>query len=233
MIVLGADTHKRSHTRSPASSWRRARCWVTRRSRSARAGSRHCCSGREGSTATASGRWRRHAALQSRARQERPDRRDLGRARRAGRGNRDAADGGAGRARTRRIGQHKQQSSTAQQRQRRGRRHWATVPNDCPSTGAASLPQSCPATGGNSGRPRVDGAWARRVSNLDLSRVKHGVRGGVEPESTCKWATSGSVAGAWREARYGPIQPGLAQRMAQRRDPRARRRARARRPGRS
>jgi hypothetical protein len=77
-------------------------------------------------------------------------------------------------------------------------RDWAPMgtkrPNERPS--AASEPElekddETPEDPGVS----EDGRGGFRT--CDLSRVKHGVRGRVEPESTCKYEISGSIAGEW------------------------------------
>ena len=64
----------------------------------------------------------------------------------------------------------------------------------------------------------------------DLSRVKHGVRAASGHRNACKSEQTVTPRNARGWASYGPIRPGLAQRMAQRRDPRARLRARTQRP---
>jgi hypothetical protein len=66
-----------------------------------------------------------------------------------------------------------------------------------------------------------------------LSRVKHGVCGALRRRNACKPGQTVAPVSARRWAWYGPIRLGLAQRMAQRRDPPARPRGRKSRPRRS
>ena len=58
MIVLGADTDKRSQTVAAVGGRNRRAARRADRRRSAGAGSVLCCGGREALTATACGRWR-------------------------------------------------------------------------------------------------------------------------------------------------------------------------------
>ncbi len=130
MIVLGADTHKRSHTiAAVGASDRRAAGRADDRG-SVTAGSPRCCAGRAAWATSGSGRWRtagtcparferfliahgervvrvatqadgRRAPRRPRARQVRPHRRARRRARRAARGRRAVAGRAAGRRRAR------------------------------------------------------------------------------------------------------------------------------------